>query len=246
MSDSMERILTKAFANLLTDVADVTKTHPALIEDYKKFFKTGKYALATADPMKIKVVEKQAQDAKKRISSVLKITIEGVDKPTVVAKATDSFLLLSKLKLELESLKEKADSEAERGDKAQKQRVKLNRELALLKEKKSRETSLKNKTVDGNVANNTDRRVAELNVEIALNDSEIQAAGSEEENAKKHISTTNTRLLAVQEESSKGDTSKTTPASRPTTSRRNSGTVFLLLSNEIVFLMLVGEYFGVK
>jgi len=101
MSDDMQRILTKAFSNLLTDVADVTKTHPAIIEDYKKIFKTGKYASTTGSTVTTKVVEKEVQDAKKRISSVLKITIEGVDKPTVIAKATDSSLLLSRLNLEL-------------------------------------------------------------------------------------------------------------------------------------------------
>ena len=235
MSDSMERILTKAFANLLTDVADVTKTHSALIEDYKKFFKTGKYASTTGSTVTTKVVEKEAHDAKERISSVLKITIEGVDKPTVMAKATDSSLLLSKLKLELESLKEKAHSEAEREKNAKKEHEKLARQLAVLTEEKSREASLKPEALEENVVKEKLRGMAELKVQIHLMNLELLEAESEKSKAEASISTTHTRLLAVQEESSKGDTSKTTPASRPTTSRRNSGTVFLLLSNESCF-----------
>ena len=74
-----------------------------------------------------------------------------------------------------------------------------------------------------------------LSVEITLKDLEIQAAESEQAKAKDQISTPHTRLLAAQEESSQRDTSKTAQVQRTRTSQRNSGSLFIPLSNKIVF-----------
>ena len=106
MSECMEKILHKAFANLLTDVSNANTTYPAIIMDFKMIFKKGKYASTTIDPMQTKIDEIQVADAKTRIISLLKITNEDVDKTTVVLKATDSSLLHSQLNSELESLRE--------------------------------------------------------------------------------------------------------------------------------------------
>jgi len=132
-------------------------------------------------------------------------------------------------------LKEKADFESERWSNAKKEHVNLTRELASLKDKISRETLLKPEAVDEKVVKQQARREAELSVEITLKDLEIQAAESEQAKARDQISTTHTRLLAAQEESSKRDTSKTTQVQRIRTSQRNSGSLFIPLSNKIVF-----------
>jgi len=221
----MERILHRAFAKLLTDVADKTKTHPVIIEDYKMIFNTGNYASTMKDPKTTKIaIQREAQ---KRIHSILEITTESVDTPTVVVKEIDSSSIHSKLKLNLESLQKQADLESKRVETAKKEQEILTRELSALIDEKSADASKKLEALDDIVAREKQRREAELQVKIQIRTSIILEAESEKSKTEASISATKTLLQTVQEESSKGETSKIKEASRTTTSRRNSGTVFL-------------------
>jgi len=239
----MEKILHRAFAKFLTDLADNTKTHSAIIEDYKTMFNTGKYVPITGAP----VIEKKTkiqEEAKKRIDSMLEITTKSVDTPTVLAKATDSSLLLSKLKLQLKSLNEKVDLEAVRGENAKKEHENLTKQLVLLTNEKSRDASLKSEALEDNAEKAHLEKVAELRVAIKLQDLKAQEAESEKSKTEAGIAATKTRLQAVQEESQKGETFNTIEAPRITRSRRNSGDIFLFFSNEFIFLTFVGENLG--
>jgi len=243
MSEPMQKILHKAFAKFLTDVADKTITHPAIIEDYKKIFNKGKYVSTIGAP----VIEKTTQiqrEAKKRIDSMLDITTTSVDAPTVLAKATDSSLLLSNFKLELDSLKKKAELDSERVDEAKKAKEILSRELFLLTAEESTDTSKKLEASDEKDVREKKRRMVKLKVEIKLNNLLAQAAESEKLKTKADIAAINTSLQAVQEESSKVETSNTIETPRITRSRRNSGDIFLFFSNEFIFLTFVSENLG--
>jgi len=227
MSESMEKILHRAFAKFLTDLADNTKTHPAIIEDYKTMFNTGKYVSITGAPL-IEKNTKIQEEAKKRIDSMLEITTKSVDTPTVFAKATDSSLLLAKLKFKLKSLKEKVDSEAERGENAKKEHDNLTKKLSALTNVKSRNASLKPEALEENAEKAHLLEVAELRVAIKLQDLKAQEAELEKSKTEAGIAETKIRLQAVQEESLIGETFNSREAPRTRNSRRNSGTVFLL------------------
>jgi hypothetical protein len=225
----MQKILHKAFAKFLTDVADKTITHPAIIEDYKKIFNKGKYVSTIGAP----VIEKTTQiqrEAKKRIDSMLDITTTSVDAPTVLAKATDSSLLLSNFKLELDSLKKKAELDSERVDEAKKAKEILSRELFLLTTEESTDTSKKLEASDEKDVREKQRRMGKLKVEIKLNNLMAQAAELEELKTKADIAAIRISLQTVQEESPKGETSNIVEAPRTTISRRNSGTVSLFFN----------------
>jgi len=229
MSESMEKILHRAFAKFLTDLADNTKTHPAIIEDYKTMFNTGKYVSITGAPVIEKTTQNQ-REARKRIYSMLDITTTSVDAPTVLAKATGSSLVLSNFKLELDSLTKKAELDSKRVNGAKKAKEILSRKLSLLTTEESTDTSKKLEASDDKDVREKQRRMAELKVEIQLNNLMAQAAELEELKTKADIAAIRISVQTVQEESPKGETSNIVEAPRTTISRRNSGTVSLLFN----------------
>jgi len=244
MTECMEEILRSAFANLLKEVSDPHKIHAAIIEDYKEIYKTGIYASTMKDP-KTKKKTSQREDARKRIDSILEITTDGVDKPTVVVKETDSSSIHLKFKLDLESLQKRADLDSKRVEEAKKAKETLTRELSVLTAEKSTDASKKLEASDENDVREKQRRKAELEVEINIKRLIITEAEYEKSKTDEIISKKKALLLATEKElSQKSDTSKTKEAPRITHSRRNSGAIFLFLSNEILFLMFVSEYFG--
>jgi len=130
-------------------------------------------------------------------------------------------------------------------EEAKKAKETLTRELSVLTAEKSTDASKKLEASDENDVREKQRRKAELEVEINIKRLIITEAEYEKSKTDEIISKKKALLLATEKElSQKSDTSKTKEAPRITHSRRNSGAIFLFLSNEILFLMFVNEYFG--